>query len=285
MNKISIKKIAITSFILLVAFFNFSCQSTKLLEKVELVELLDTDSTFYISIPVKNNFEFSKYLVLSFLSKTENSIKEKDLDKLLKRIENLYVAVNPSTKEYQMSASGNFPKTLSKLFLTEKKGWSKKKFNSHTYSENKQTGFDLAFITSDIACFSSNSTLLEKQLSRYDDLLANKELEKVDLEISETDLTFYLKYTKDFLAFRLGGIKSVNGKLVQIKDEKKFDTSIVLDLENQNQFVAKAIVGLVKISLNGVTNKISLNDNKIYVEEVILDWNQLSEMISLGEKK
>lgn len=288
MAKILLKKIIVASFISIAILFSFSCKSTSKIEKVNVVDLLEPDFDVYFSIPVQENFEFSKKLVSSFLLNGDED-SEKDVEKIVKRIDFLYVGLNLDSKEYEISASGDFPTTLSKLVLTEKKGWKKEKYSSYVYRTHSASGVNLSMINPDIAVLSSNSKKIETQLSRYNSIIAGENLERIDFQTSDKDIIFYFPDgNKAFSLFipvdiKLGGVKSFKGVLSNSSKPEVFDLNVFIDSTDTRMLKATSV--LLRLGLMGTPAQIIVENDVLTISNLNLDWNSIIDLAKSSSSK
>lgn len=261
---------------LLLAFLA-SCSSAAGAGSVDPMSLLDSGANAYFSVPVRENFDFSKKVVFSFVSKKD--VSEKDIEKILERIDTLYSCVDFSTGGIQMSSSGNFPVTLSKFFMTEKNGWKSKKFGLHKYSEHS-SGLDLSFISSDLACVSTGSAPLEKMLSRYDSALAGGEIDTTEFPTDERDITFFFPNASDILdplfeglPVRISGVESVSGSLFQVSGREEFDMTLRLTLRDPKHVRALCAI----FSLAGF--QVSADGSDVVLGGFRMSWSDVISML------
>ncbi len=280
------KKVAVAVFAAMAIFFEFtttSCKSTSGLSSVEPIELLSVDSDAYFSIPVQPNFDFSKKLVKSVAS--DDSISEKDVNRILERIDTIYASMNLTGSAFEMSASGNFPVKLSKFFLTEKNGWKNHKFNSYKYNEHLDSGLALSFLSSDLVCLSSSSKIVEKQLKKCDDILSQSDVQNVSFETSDSDICFFFPNAADILSMLVGDnamlsacFKSAYGSLRQIPDSENFDLTLTLSLADSR--MKMAVSGILRLAFLGTSVGISTAEDSVTLTGLMLDWNSIFSLVS-----
>ncbi len=253
-------------------------------------ELLSAGKSAYLLIPVPQNRDFTERAV-TFLSKSGASdVSKKDISRILSRLDVVALSVSAGEKnpDWELSATGSFPTTLSKLVLTEKNGWKKHQFDSMQYYEGELAGLSLSMMNGSAACASSKNESLEDLLSRW--ILAQQNAEKdenqlewdissfLEAEENAGDIRFFVPSAGDFMEAFIGvplGVNSVRGTLRQIEGVEEFDS--ILELELFNPFVAIALSAVAR----RMGLSVSLSDDGFYVVSGLrVGWEQILSAVS-----
>ena len=280
------KKVAVAVLAAMAILFEFtaiSCKSTSNLSSVEPIELLSVGADAYFSIPVKSNFDFSKKLVESVAS--DGSISEKDVVRILERVDTIYAGMNLSGSAFEMSASGNFPVALSKFFLTEKNGWKNHKFSSYKYNEHMDSGLALSFLSSDLVCISSSPKIVEGQLGKCDAIISKADVQNVSFETSDSDICFFFPKAADILSMIVGDnamllscFKSAYGSLRQVPGSEDFDLKLTLSLADPR--TRMAVSGILRLAFLGTSVGISSAEDSVTLTGLLLDWNSIFSLVA-----
>ena len=130
--------------VLIPLFFLISCASQKgVVSEIDYLSMLPEDAEIYLRFPVQENQGIASQLIASFVP----SMKEKDIEKLQKRFNCIYVSVKDS--ELSAIATGSFPKVGLGFVLKEKNGWQKIKEDTvpvtGLYYQYQDLPFQIAF--------------------------------------------------------------------------------------------------------------------------------------------
>lgn len=226
----------------LICIFFSSCVSLPKGKEVNSIDLLDSQNSFFITIP--NNIDDD--LIEKVLNNNVPNLAEREIKKIVDRIDTLYIGVkklkNPSI---QMVVDGNFPKKLIPKVLNSKNGWDVQLFSPENSSRNYQiysaNDINLSFPSKNKACIgrdvgkmiSAYDTELfyddgfESNSSCLDDYFYHFLTEKTD------EIRFYSNNPNGFLSSFFG--LNLDLKLVNIAG------TIKNDKENENQYIIKFI--------------------------------------------
>ena len=142
---------------LLFSFFLFSCKTTvNVLNEVNPLDLIDNKSSFYISIPVRQDVN----LVQKMIKSNVPSLSDKNALEIAERTQIIYAGLNKKRKKTEIQIAGkcSIPKIAISNVFTKKNGWQTEDLSfplvekkQKKYSVYSQKGFDISFITQTIS--------------------------------------------------------------------------------------------------------------------------------------
>lgn len=283
MLKFNFRKLAAAAFVAVAIFFQ-SCQTVKKGQVVEPIDLLNPDASLYVYVPVKSHPGFVKHTIRAI-----TGAGDADAEKIVKRTDSLFIA-NSAVSGAEISAKGDFPSSLMKFALTEKKGWKQQSYDNFAYYEHTPSRLQFALPTSDLVCLSYKA---ESMLDRYKSKLFAEDLDSVSVVAPEIndfltagnsdEIRFYSRVDGSLFQNFLDGsslsIKYITGKLVALPDTEMFDLTLVLELSDVRTI--KAACAMLRLALLGSPAKIVQSaDTKITVTGLTLSWNDILKMFS-----
>lgn len=278
--------------------------------KVEALSLLDDNSNLYFSIP--NNVD--NELLEKILKERVSGITEKEIERILTRINTVYAGIDISrrifsTDAVQISVDGNIPKKMVPKLLNKKNGWevitcSSECAKKHPiYTKQIIQGSDeyinVAFPSNNIACAGRD---IEKMLSRYDDfssidflpemqeenesiMLKNEYFYNYLLE-SNDEIRFFTNNPNTFLSYLIGvnvdlRILTIAGAIVKDdEDTTKYKMKLMFKFSS-NKFL-KAGRAILKLAF-GFSNKEveDGDDSELIIQNVQISKEQIYKLLSL----
>lgn len=304
----------------LLAFFS-SCKSTPPEEKVEVVELeenllyvnplelLERDSTFYISLPPDVDPDLTQRIIQKYFASAAGQASQ-----IMSRFSTVYAGVynSKNTSSVQIAAEGNIPKNLAKLAFTKKNGWDEnfiqvltdipddfepetlitKETNYKYYTNSAATDMQIALPSSKIACIAHDLT---NMLTRYDALGRGQkhtggpnisEDIKIWLTAPKDEIRFYAGNPISFLTILTGA--NLNLRLSFVKavmiPNPDFTNSYLLDIEFEflNERVVTAGQGILNLAFGLTNSKIVRNSpTNLAVLGIEIQKEQLYRLLSL----
>ena len=107
---------------LLFSFFLFSCKTTvNVSNEVNPLDLIDNKSSFYISIPVRQDVN----LVQKMIKSNVPSLSDKNALEIAERTQIIYAGLNKKRRktEIQLAGKCSIPKIALSNVFTKKNGW------------------------------------------------------------------------------------------------------------------------------------------------------------------
>lgn len=169
-----------------------SCKSVPEESKsnVKAIDLLDANSTFYISIPKSVDEE----LVSRIIKSNVKQLSEDDIKALTQRIKRLYIGISRKNYQNNLQASINsdVPVKYVPRLLSSKNGWEKSGYKAteskteyDIYTQNK---LDICFPSSDIILLGRD---VKRMINNYDIIYNSPEEETKDGYYSDLDKDIY----------------------------------------------------------------------------------------------
>ena len=226
-----------------------SCKSSALQEiYVDPLELLDNDSSFFLSIP----YSADPALMTRIIESNVSSIGQENAENAAKRVGVVYAGFLKSRKSMEVQLAGNvdFPKMIQGKVFTRKNGWLEstmdiklKDENPVKYSIWSQNDLDISLPSDKIILLGRDTKgMLERYHSKYFDinLESDKKLiapVKEYLSYSSSDkpaeIKFYATRPQSFLTMLTGA--NLTLKLLYVRGsmrlDPKLDKQYLMDLE------------------------------------------------------
>lgn len=284
-------------FCTLVLLFS-SCTTLPKSQKICGIDLLDNQSSFYISIP--NNVD--KDLIKRVLKTKVPMIVEKNAEKIVDRIDKVYLGINKekSITDVQIAIDGNVPKFIISQAFSKKNGWEINSFKpnekSNNYNIYSNKDFTLAFPSKQLVCFGRD---MEQMITNYDFLISNLSNENI-LKLENTIDDFYYDYLKensneirfftnnpknflsDFLGTKINlNLIDVAGAFTQ-NPANKNQYLIKFIFHFKNEKFLKAGKALLKIAFGlNSTDYIDANNNELIISNICIDKEKIINFFTL----
>ena len=232
------------AFLLFSIFVLAACKSVPQASnrKVKAIELLDTESSFYVAIPRQADSE----LIDRIIKGNVQNISESDANLISNHIEKVYCGLNrhKNTTEIQCAVdTASIPVKLVPSILSQKKGWihlpykvdgSQKQFLVFDYN-----GLQMLFPSQNLFCLGRG---LDYMIQKYDSISSlpaeddSKCYEIPDdlydyLEAAHNDIRFYANKPQSFLTILTG--TQLNLNLTDVRG------SFVIDQLHPSQYILK----------------------------------------------
>ncbi len=281
-----------------IIFFLFlaGCKSAPAGRPVDALELIDSESSFYIAVPKAADNVLIERIITGFCE----GASESDAKMVADHVNKVYCGLNRSRygTEVQASVDGSIPAKLLPRVLNEKKGWIVNDFTPEgsTSSYKTYTGpIEMSFPSTKLALIGRN---LEGMLTKYDALAAlpaddttalysDLDEELTDyLKGAETEIRFYANKPQSFLTILTGA--QLDLKLIDVKGsfttDPKHPNQYLLDLDFRfkNGTFLKAGRTLLILAF-GLTNSQEelIGDNELLINDIRIDKQQLYKLLSL----
>ena len=271
MKKLKLMRLAV---LILAAVGLFSCSTTPDFSPVEPLELLETNASLYLSVPVQANSDF----VNKAISKI-GRIAESDAAKISQRLKVAYISLR-ADGAFQLSASCDIPTAFLGLALTEKNGWVKSDSEGQPFYTHIQTSYQLCvpsnenlFLSKDIReplhkfkILSRPELYVTDEKNASVKFLSESMTEKAyaflhennspDIKLYSPDSSYLIKSFFGPVGIK-SSISSVYAILSQYRGVKdQFNASLILNFSDPR--TVKATVGLLKIGLFGLPVRITV---------------------------
>lgn len=227
------KKAVFTAVLFICSAVFFGCKSSERVqpEPVELLALLDEDSSIYMSIPASKNAALVSRLLCSRIS----GLSEKDARLIAERTDSLYAGLGTvgDRSRIQVVSDTSVPKIALNSALSKKNGWKKSAVSYGVFTFEKFTqdsgSFELAVSPFSIFCAAQDvEPLLRNYASRTaaDDTAWNSWIGE------ETDeIRFFItkpgQYLRGLIGQSVSGVESVYGSLRQKAEEKPAESYVM----------------------------------------------------------
>ena len=272
------------------------CKSAPAGRPVDALELIDSQSAFYISVPKAADNTLIERIVAGFYE----GVSEADAKMIAERINKIYCGLNRSkhSTEVQASIDGNIPSKFIPKLLNEKKGWVVSDYSpadSAAVYKIYSGPVEMTFPSDKIACVGRN---LEGMLNKYDSLTnlpaddATELYSELDPELTsylkgaETDIRFFANKPQSFLTILTGA--QLDLKLIDVKGcfktDPKHENQYLLDLDFhfKNGTFLKAGRTLLILAFGLTNSQEEINgDSELLIHDIRIDKQQLYKLLSL----
>lgn len=301
MKKLNAKNLKVRSFftgILALTCVLFSCKTLpeQNLTVVDPLDLLDSESTFYIAAPKSVDPELVNKLILN----NTKGLSESEADQIVSRINKVYAGLIKTRNDTQVQASidCSVPVKFVPKVLTKKNGWSavsyKPENGNESYSLYSNEDLTISFPSENISCFGRN---LEDMISTYDSIhyipleeSIGKKYNQIDLSLydylknAEDEIRFYANKPQSYLSMLTGA--NLDLKLVDVKGSFKVDpdysNQYLLNMNFNFKSAAYAKAGKTLLMLAfGLTNSECENPspNELYITNIQISKSQLYKLL------
>lgn len=286
-------------FSLCFALFCFGCRSVSVENFVDPLDLIDSESSFYLRIPKNVDSD----LISRMLQNNIQGISEKDAYRITERIDTVYLGLKKSRKsvEFQISSLCSFPKIAVGSAFSKKNGWSTDKLvlensakKNETYTIYKNSGILASFPSVNIALLGRNvPSMVEKYHNISNGINTDftfalaEDLHdwlSSDDRSSANQVRFYASKPQSFLTTLTGA--NLNLKLAYVKG------FLVNDADDARQYLASLefefkdsrVVGAAKAMLEVVfgltdSNVTVTSNTHLIVSDVKINKTQLYKIL------
>ena len=288
---------------LLFSFFLFSCKTTvNVSNEVNPLDLIDNKSSFYISIPVRQDVN----LVQKMIKSNVPSLSDKNALEIAERTQIIYAGLNKKRKktEIQLAGKCSIPKIALSNVFTKKNGWQTEDLSfplvekkQKKYSVYSQKGFDISFPNEHTAVLGRDV----KEMIENFHYLSNQENESSSLQKENFDsnrlspqiyqwlsdsseVRFYAEKPQSFLSTLTGA--ALDLKLVYVKGlmvtDPKNDKQYLMDLEFEfkNPKLVTAARGILTLALGLTDSEVSQPEpNHLVISDIKISKEQLYKIL------
>ena len=288
------KKLSFGLVILLVLFAG--CKSAPAGRPVDALELIDSQSSFYIAVPRAADSVLIERIITGFYPEASAA----DAKMIADRVNKVYCGLNRSKNETEIQASidGMIPVKYLPKVLSEKNGWVVSNYtpegSAATYKLYSNQ-IEMSFPSEKLACAGRD---IEGMLSKYDSLSKLPAEDTTELYSDlDSELTSYLKGAdkeirffankpQSFLTILTGA--QLDLKLIDVKGSFKTDAKhenqylLDLDFRFKNGTFLKAGKVLLTLAF-GLTNSQEelIGDSELILHDIRIDKKQLYQLLSL----
>ncbi len=288
------KKLSFGLVILLVLFAG--CKSAPAGRPVDALELIDSQSSFYIAVPRAADSVLIERIITGFYPEASAA----DAKMIADRVNKVYCGLNRSKNETEIQASidGSIPVKYLPKVLSEKNGWVVTNYtpegSAATYKLYSNQ-IEMSFPSEKLACAGRD---IEGMLSKYDSLSKLPAEDTTELYSDlDSELTSYLKGAdkeirffankpQSFLTILTGA--QLDLKLIDVKGSFKTDAKhenqylLDLDFRFKNGTFLKAGKVLLTLAF-GLTNSQEelIGDSELILHDIRIDKKQLYQLLSL----
>ena len=272
------------------------CKTAPAGRTVDPLELIDSESSFYIAVPRAADTVLIERIITGFYEQAS----EADAKMIADHVNKVYCGLNRSKHgtEVQASIDGSIPQKFLPKVLNAKNGWVTSDY-SPAESQKKYKVYsgpiEMTFPSGNIACVGRN---LEGMLDKYDSLSAlpaddttilysdlKDELTSY-LKGAETEIRFYANKPQSFLTILTGA--QLDLKLIDVKGAFTTDPKhtnqyfLDLDFKFKNGMFLKAGKTLLTLAF-GLTNSQEeiIGDSELIINDIRIDKQQLYKLLSL----
>ena len=279
-------------FVLLLA----GCKSAPAGRPVDALELIDSESSFYIAAPKAADNVLIERIITGFYQ----NASEEDAKMIADRVTKVYCGLNRSRHgtDVQASVEGSIPQKYLPKLLSAKNGWVISEYTptkSDTSYKLYSADIEMAFPSDRIACIGRN---LEGMIDKYDSLSKLPAEDTTELysdldpdltnylKGAETEIRFYANKPQSFLTILTGA--QLDLKLIDVKGSFRTDPKhqnqyfLNLDFTFRNGTFLKAGRTLLVLAF-GLTNSQEdiIGDSELIIHDIRIDKEQLYKLLSL----
>ncbi len=273
-----------------------ACKSAPAGRPVDALELIDSQSSFYIAVPRAADSVLIERIITGFYPEASAA----DAKMIADRVNKVYCGLNRSKNETEIQASidGSIPVKYLPKVLSEKNGWVVTNYtpegSAATYKLYSNQ-IEMSFPSEKLACAGRD---IEGMLSKYDSLSKLPAEDTTELYSDlDSELTSYLKGAdkeirffankpQSFLTILTGA--QLDLKLIDVKGSFKTDAKhenqylLDLDFRFKNGTFLKAGKVLLTLAF-GLTNSQEelIGDSELILHDIRIDKKQLYQLLSL----
>ena len=263
---------------------------------VNPLDLLDNDSTFYMSIPAATDYELVSHVLMSQV----NGLSESDAGQIAHHVDTIYAGLirNRDGTQIQAACSCSVPKIAVSKMMSKKNGWTEtrlafpkdgQKEIPYTFYTSKD-GMKIAFPSTETACVGRG---VENMLAQYNGIVTgslpesplDKDLYSWLGEKSE-QIRFYANTPQSFLTILTGA--NLNFKLFyargfMVTDPKDTEEYLLtLEFDFREIKMIPAAEGMLSLAF-GLTDSqmVEVSPSHLMVSGIKIDKKQLYKLLSL----
>lgn len=286
-------------FILVFSIVLFACKTVPVGKYVDPLDLIDSNSSFYLRIPK----DVDPALISRMLQNNLKGLSEKDADKITERIDVVYLGLKKSKKsvDFQISSLCNFPKIAVSSAFSKKNGWTSDKLiledsnkKNVTYTIYENSGILASFPSENIALIGGS---VPEKVEKFNNLFYSIESEdnfsiqddmknwlSLDEIATKDQVRFYASRPQSFLTTLTGA--NLNFKLVYVKgflkndpkDENQYFTQ--LEFEFRDPRVVGAAKAMLEVAFGLTDSNIEMTSNThLVVSGIKINKNQLYKIL------
>ena len=275
-----------------------ACKSAPLAVEVNPLDILDSESSFYMAIPRKADPELIKRVVQNNIDRLSDS----NAQLLTDRINKVYCGLNRTRKSTTIQATidASIPQKYVSKVLNKKNGFSQSVFSpeksSNTYEVYSQDGLDLAAPSGKVLCLGRDINAL---LTNYDTIYTTAEPNYTGTEYSplepelynylydaDSEIRFFANKPQSFLTILTGtnlDLKLINVSGSFICDTKHNDQYLLnLHFNFKNEKFLKAGKVLLTLAF-GLTDSQSYieGEDQLFINGIKIKKEQLYKLLVL----
>ena len=296
MKKLNFGRIAGTISAAVLGLLLAGCKSAPAGRPVDALELIDSQSAFYIAVPRAADNVLIERIITGFYT----DASEADAKMIADRVNKVYCGINRSKNDTEVQASidGNVPVKFIPKVLSEKNGWVTSEYTpAESLSKYKlySNQVEMSFPSQNLACVGRD---LEGMLTKYDSLSklpaedTTELYSDLDPELTsylkgaENEIRFFANKPQSFLTILTGA--SLDLRLIDVKGSFKTDPKhanqyfLDLDFRFKNGTFLKAGKTLLVLAF-GLTNSQEeiIGDSELIIHDIRIDKQQLYKLLSI----
>lgn len=277
-----------------------ACQSASRmpLPEINALSLLSENNDMYFAIPVAEERNLVNTILTAFIPE----LTEENANQISSYVTKIYAGIkeNNSVKTYEIAGESSFPKIAINSLLTERKGWSKQKYeaesneealllkypNKFNYFVNTKQPVTISFPSEEIFIAGQNIFPMLENFSKREELKHTDET--FFLNEPSSNIRFYIKNPKSFLQEFIGilaqfGMESLTGELINIPENNKKSNNYSLELKVRviDSKTMKAVLKILSFAskmLNG--NVEQTDDITIKITGLKMNTEQIISIIN-----
>ena len=275
-----------------------ACKSAPLAVEVNPLDILDSESSFYLAIPRKADPELIKRVVQNNI----DGLSDSNAQLLTDHINKVYCGLNRTRKSTTIQATidASIPQKYVSKVLNKKNGFSQSVFSpeksSNTYEVYSQDGLDLAAPSGKVLCLGRDINAL---LTNYDTIYTTAEPNYTGTEYSplepelynylydaDSEIRFFANKPQSFLTILTGtnlDLKLINVSGSFICDTKHNDQYLLnLHFNFKNEKFLKAGKVLLTLAF-GLTDSQSYieGEDQLFINGIKIKKEQLYKLLVL----
>lgn len=275
-----------------------ACKSAPLAVEVNPLDILDSESSFYLAIPRKADPELIKRVVQNNI----DGLSDSNAQLLTDHINKVYCGLNRTRKSTTIQATidASIPQKYVSKVLNKKNGFSQSVFSpeksSNTYDVYSQDGLDLAAPSGKVLCLGRDINTL---LTKYDTIYTTAEPNYTGTEYSplepelynylyeaDSEIRFFANKPQSFLTILTGtnlDLKLINVSGSFICDTKHNDQYLLnLHFNFKNEKFLKAGKVLLTLAF-GLTDSQSYieGEDQLFINGIKIKKEQLYKLLVL----
>lgn len=279
-------------------FILASCKTTSPVveEQVNVLALLEQDSSIYVRIPVSSHVD----LTSAVLSSAFDGVSKKDARSFAQRVSELYAGIGTleDRSRIQVVASASIPQVAVGTVFSKKNGWSKRTYNAkttgavETFTVYDPSAGELSVSFPSPSVFVS-AAKVEPLLNRYAEYSDYADLSSTSYSSwvlqQSSDILFYITRPGQYLRNLIGqsvsiGTDAIYGSLSYIPSKKNPDSysglySMMFRIHLLDKRAAPAFRSVLSLSFGMMGAKITQTDDfTIEISDVEITQKQIEDL-------